>query len=494
MRNLTKTSVHHHKVIVGLVFFIALVLALSPTAAQSEVTIQQPVDGLFVRGTSVGLFEQEIGTVDTGEGIWSVIQVPLLMLNPRPLWSPNGQEIAFSFAGKYAGIVNILNQSVTFTTESVEDEIGPPFDISAVRGWSADGQSLVIESAQVGALSSLIRLYTVDLTTFIVQEIRQWYTDAQVTDMPLPPNATSVQLTGGMRIERNPVFDDWFIMQFAGRGYYSTFDVGEPVGADINVLWNFRTNEYISLDALVPDLMIETRFGDWSRDGTRLLLNAFSRDLRNEYILAFHFTPSQGLRLVGQAIVDNRTPQHWLDAGSLFFSHVRDYQSGSAYVLGEVVNGEYREMPFFTLNSEEMFGRESYSDWYMQADGAERHALSCLFEWSLPARFGIGDRAQVNFTTGTPLRLREAPDLDAAQITQMPEGTAFEVIGGPACVNTGDDHYRFWQIELDDSTVGWAAEAGVTDYFMEPAVSSLFPNAGPDTTYYDRISGFTESQ
>ena len=66
-----------------------------------------------------------------------------------------------------------------------------------------------------------------------------------MTDMPLTPNATSVTLDGTYYIQRNPVFNDWLFMHFAGRGFYSTFDIGEPARADINVLWNFRTNEYI---------------------------------------------------------------------------------------------------------------------------------------------------------------------------------------------------------------------------------------------------------
>jgi hypothetical protein len=58
----------------------------------------------------------------------------------------------------------------------------------------------------------------------------------------------------------------------------------------------------------------------------------------------------------------------------------------------------------------------------------------------------------VNFTDGTPLSLREAPDFDSAEILPMPEGAEFNIIGGPACVNA-DLYYRFWQLQLDDSTI-----------------------------------------
>jgi hypothetical protein len=30
-----------------------------------------------------------------------------------------------------------------------------------------------------------------------------------------------------------------------------------------------------------------------------------------------------------------------------------------------------------------------------------------------------------------------------------------------------DLYYRFWQLQLDDGAVGWAAEAYNTDYFID---------------------------
>ncbi|HEX2619726.1 MAG TPA: SH3 domain-containing protein, partial [Phototrophicaceae bacterium] len=49
-------------------------------------------------------------------------------------------------------------------------------------------------------------------------------------------------------------------------------------------------------------------------------------------------------------------------------------------------------------------------------------------------------------------------------ITQMPEHTSFDVIGASWCV----DGYRWWQIQLDDGTTGYAAEASADEYWLEP--------------------------
>jgi hypothetical protein len=72
---------------------------------------------------------------------------------------------------------------------------------------------------------------------------------------------------------------------------------------------------------------------------------------------------------------------------------------------------------------------------------------------------------RVTITDGTPTRLRSAADLYSEQVTLMAEGTPFTVLDGPTCA----DGYRWWQLQLDDGTTGWAAEASPDEYFLEPA-------------------------
>jgi hypothetical protein len=461
------------------IVIIALFLTLSPTPAQSEVTVQQPVDGLYARTSEMGQPPKQLGILDPVAATWMTFQVPYSSRS-RPLWSPDGQQIAYGLPSAHSAILDVVSGTITFTSEEITGGL-IPFDITDPRGWSADGQSLALDYAQVGALSSLVRLYDIDLITHSTQMIRQWQTDEQVTDMPLPPNATSVQLTGGARIERNSVFDNWLIMQFGGSGFYSTFDIGEPVSADINVLWDFLTNEYISLDALVADLWLARSPGDWSHDGTRLLLSAVSQDLQDKYIVTFHFTPEQGIVLVERTIIENRTPQHWLDAGDLFFSLIQDYEGGAAYVLGEIVNGEYRETPFFTLNGEQ-FDHESFGDWYMQANDSERRRLSCLFHWSLETRLSAGVSAQVMAHNGVGLHVYSAPDRFAAQVRLLGEGELISITGESAC----SGGYRWWPIETNDGTTGWATEADRSEYFLQiPILPTDTPPTETSSLHHD---------
>src|SRR5690606_26590316 len=102
------------------------------------------------------------------------------------------------------------------------------------------------------------------------------------------------------------------------------------------------------------------------------------------------------------------------------------------YQIGQMQAGELFVRDFLIFERPKDFYGLDFA-WHLTADESERNTLSCMFDTALPTRLAIGAAAQVKFTSGTPLRLRDAPDFDAVQITQMAEGTAFDVIGGPAC-------------------------------------------------------------
>ncbi|MEL7434161.1 MAG: SH3 domain-containing protein [Chloroflexota bacterium] len=91
----------------------------------------------------------------------------------------------------------------------------------------------------------------------------------------------------------------------------------------------------------------------------------------------------------------------------------------------------------------------------LQCDGAPETRLS------------VGMRARVTFTDGTALRLRNAPFGDI--LTELQEGTEFDVIGGPEC----NDGFVWWQISTDDNLVGWSAEGDSDDYYIEQVLTIL---------------------
>ena len=88
---------------------------------------------------------------------------------------------------------------------------------------------------------------------------------------------------------------------------------------------------------------------------------------------------------------------------------------------------------------------------------------------SPPQRVDLDMRARVTFTDGTSLRLRKDPIVNATNVLmQIPEGTPFNIIGGPSCWEDGSNFFTFWQIQLDNNQTGWVAEGNAIGYFIEP--------------------------
>ncbi len=77
-------------------------------------------------------------------------------------------------------------------------------------------------------------------------------------------------------------------------------------------------------------------------------------------------------------------------------------------------------------------------------------------------RLGVGMMGRVAFTNGQPLRVRTAPGGDV--VTQIAEGTVFNVLGGPEC----QGGYAWWQIRMESGVEGWSAEGDGNGYFVEP--------------------------
>lgn len=427
---------------------------------QPDIVVDYPVAGLLAR-TFGGHYQLgQLGIANPSNGTWTAYEItPSYQV--RPFWSNDGRFLALSLPGSGSGILDMQ----TNTVMPISD-IDSPFQgdqLSHAQGWSHNDQSLLFRHIGLPSDGSInVLLYDLEIATNTSSLIYQWQSGMQLTDLPLPPNATSIELRGSGQVERNPVYDRWLLIQLEASGFFSDTPTCEPINGDTNVLWNYETAQGISLDSLVPDLYIWPYRSDWSRDGTKLLLNAISRNLRQSFILTIHFTPETGAVLVERAVVENRIAEHWLDAGDIFFSSVLDVEGADVYVLGEIVDGEYQERPFFTLQGEG-FEAITYSDWYLLDDDTERSRHSCMFDRALSSRLAVNDQLSLVVAHGIGLPLREEPSEYTAQVANFDEETSATVMGGPAC----SGGYRWWQVELTDGMVGWITEADANEYFIE---------------------------
>ncbi|MCL4238897.1 MAG: DUF3160 domain-containing protein [Anaerolineae bacterium] len=98
---------------------------------------------------------------------------------------------------------------------------------------------------------------------------------------------------------------------------------------------------------------------------------------------------------------------------------------------------------------------------------------------SAPApRLVAGGAGMVTFTDGRPLNVRNAAGLSGTQIGQLPEGTTFAVVEGPACA----DSIYWWHVTAGALT-GWIAEGMEGEYFVAPSAATTLQGevtpAGP---------------
>jgi WD40 repeat protein len=81
---------------------------------------------------------------------------------------------------------------------------------------------------------------------------------------------------------------------------------------------------------------------------------------------------------------------------------------------------------------------------------------------SLTARLQVGSTGRV-ITAGFPSNVRNVPNIDGALLGEMPPGSSFLVLEGPVCATT-----LLWYRVDHNGLIGWAAEGGGADYWLEP--------------------------
>jgi hypothetical protein len=78
-----------------------------------------------------------------------------------------------------------------------------------------------------------------------------------------------------------------------------------------------------------------------------------------------------------------------------------------------------------------------------------------------PGIIGVGVRVMVVNTGGNGLNFRREPSVNAERIRRLPDGTFYEVVGGPQ----ENEGFVWWQLrDPSDGTIGW----GVQNY-LQPA-------------------------
>jgi hypothetical protein len=441
--------------------FAAVILNV-PTAAQAlppPPTVVFPVSGDFVYLPGVfsegDLPKSILVDTATSESANLLSRSTVLEQISEPLWNMTGDQIAYLIGANL-----VSTQSVPSGDLHIIPRIPNLRKIFYPIGWTNGDQALVLE-----AFSSRPSRYTYYIADATSGELSAPLLDLTEGDaisslFQLPEQFVTATFVDVWYSELNPTHQDWLLLQIH-INYLNAENLSTP--ELIALAYNYTTQESVFLNDVMGDVPVAV--DGWSDDGQFIAIDASL----NHHVLMFDplsasiATPYQ--HAPARRHTTGEQVEGLLDVQDLLFV-LRRTDTELIYQIGQIQAGELFVRDFLIFERPKDFYGLDFA-WHLTADEDEQRALSCMFDSAHPTRLAVGAAAQVSFTNGTPLRLRDEPDFDAEEVTQIAEGAAFDVIGGPACVN-GESYYRFWQIELADGTIGWAAEADNDDYFMEP--------------------------
>src|ERR1700710_2007960 len=98
---------------------------------------------------------------------------------------------------------------------------------------------------------------------------------------------------------------------------------------------------------------------------------------------------------------------------------------------------------------------------FVPANQAHAARIVCPFAWTTYLK--VGDYARVKPGIPNILRTRPYIGYDSAEITELPAGVTFSVIGGPSCYNS----MIMWQVNYNGQ-IGWLPEGADWGYWIEP--------------------------
>ncbi len=106
----------------------------------------------------------------------------------------------------------------------------------------------------------------------------------------------------------------------------------------------------------------------------------------------------------------------------------------------------------------------------VQATSTSQPSFSC--PGAPRTRLQVGMTGRITFIDGTSTFLRSEPEGGNNIVDKLPEGTEFEIIGGPMCVQRPgrSDAYVYWKIVVPSrkNRSGWVAEGDANNYYLEP--------------------------
>ena len=427
----------------SLLLIILACLTLSVWGQPPSVEIITPVSGYY----AIVQPDQGLFLVDTSNG--NLEQLVSSPIASNPVWANHLSHLAYTDQGRL--------RSIDIETMTIKDIIDTPQSLDIAYSWNYDDSQILHLAYYLGEQAIDI----VDINTnVVIDSLFQFRRGDPVYDFStthIPWANSTLVYTVFDTAKWNPTYSDWLLLRVRTMSTDpSAINYGNY---SINVLFNIDTREIISLDETLG-LQIQSDWLSWHANGKHILLYSYSTDDEIIVDIAEFLPESHQVTLVDQALSELETnPVEWAGISDLFIS-VGTSIDGKQIVYLNLLNNQR----LYTQEILQLDAIYQGGTWKFTGTPEEAAQISCIFDETLPTRLEIGVQAQVAFTDGTPSRLRSEPSTWGDVVQSLPEGTAFEIIGGYMC----GSGYRWWQVQLADGTQGWIAEASETEYWISP--------------------------
>jgi hypothetical protein len=457
-----------------LISMTVLISAGSPSessAQTAQATVQIPVRGELLFGGCSDNTTCHLWSLDgyTGQAQSLVSERYTIRF---PTVTTDGELISYHYdaAGQLGHLENrIYDRSTGQSVVTLRDN--DTSTITRPAGWSTDGTNILYiqrDNSDWDTTPHAFLLYNLVLSTS--QEVGRMTVGETLEELPTMPGRQGFRIGSqnlGYEIERNPVYDTWIALLSDGTDTVYVPDPNDPDSrqrlTDV-ILWNYETGQMLSVANVIDGEVETSKPISWRQDGRDIAFHTSGDNYGLNIVRLHNPDGNASLEFLGRGDPDGSI-DHWMGAGNLLITSEREYDTKDiVYYIAEIIDGEAFSTEFIRLPYS-AFPSVGLIDWRITATEDEKRVLTCIFDQTLETRLEVGDQGRIAVAVASAGELRAAPGTDQEIIAQLPKGTPFEVVGAPWCANG----YRWWQIRLDDGTVGYAAEADTEAYFLEPS-------------------------
>ncbi len=383
MRSVYLMKMNHRALWMLIALVLATLLGISPIAAdEMRIPITLPIHGYLAFVES----DYTLYLLDTYTGEYRVLaqsdQPTVDRWFNKPVFSSQGDYLAYSNGAYGIGVTDIsTNREQIYAAFPGREGSSDPI------GWSNDGNNIWnLNHSYISRNPPITKSWLDSLTlsdgsstNLLNFEQYQIY-----TDLPFPIGVSRFRFDAIPHLARNPVYDAWIALQIRGHNpdmIIHNEDTGEDDEAQVllTFLWDYQTNQTISLDDLFSDPLSEMPLV-WSPDGNKLLVYPESESSEQQIgIVSFQKEGKNWSIKAGETATIKEISYHWLGASNLLLVNGTDQQTQDLiYYIIEIADGIVRYREFFRL-PKTLFPLIGDEDWHITASDEEKQALACLF-------------------------------------------------------------------------------------------------------------------